>query len=139
MPVIRAEFKGRDEIIVGKDDNGDSQISAVGCATLIALIRSYQVKFGSKMDLWPIPEGLGHADLLLKEIILKYQNKWQYPCEQSEVCHCRNVSVVEVDESILGGAHTPQDVSRLTGASTACGTCRPDIEKIISYRLQKFS
>lgn len=139
MPVIRADFKGRDEIVVAQNDSGEATISAVGCAALVSLIRKYQVQYGSKIELWPIPEGLGHADLLLKEIILKYQNKWAYPYQQAEVCHCRNVSLEEVDEAILSGAHSSQDVSRLTGAGTACGTCRPDIEQIISYRLQKFS
>lgn len=137
MTKYQAEFKGRDLICLEVSEANQTEMSVIGCTDLMALVRRYQVQFGENINLWPFPEGDGHADLLLKEVILKYKKIWNYPYLESEICHCRSVTTEAVDESILAGAHSPSDVSRLTGASTACGTCRPDVEKIIAYRLKK--
>ncbi|MCB0386481.1 MAG: (2Fe-2S)-binding protein, partial [Bdellovibrionales bacterium] len=85
----------------------------------------------------PLPEGSSTGAMLLREVILKAQGKWQYPYEHEELCHCRVVATSKVDAAILTGAHDPRDVSKQTSASTACGTCRPDVEAIIAYRLGK--
>lgn len=135
MPLIRAEFKGRDSIEILNDESGAMpKLKVIGCTKLLWLVRKYQVQFGADLRLWPLPQGAAHEELLLKEAILKLQNKWQYPYEHAEICHCRSVPTEKVDQAILGGAHTGEMVSRQTGASTACGTCRSDVVKIIDYR-----
>jgi len=79
----------------------------------------------------------------LRELILVFKSshgveqrgEWNPPYTHEEICHCRAVPTREVEKAIIMGAHTPQKVSRWTSASTACGTCRPDVEKMISYFL----
>ncbi len=85
----------------------------------------------------PLPTGNHPGALLLRELLLKARGEWRFPYEDEELCHCRAVPTAVVDQAICRGAHTPQKVSSMTSASTACGTCRPDVEAIIKYRLQQ--
>lgn len=48
------------------------------------------------------------------------------------VCHCKNVSYIDIRKAMTGGARTVQDIQRITGAGTGCGNCVGEIEKIIS-------
>lgn len=90
---------------------------------------------GPDPKIWNLPQGNGHSELLLRELILKIQGQWKYPYEQQELCHCRAIPTENVDQAILCGAHTTEAVSTITTASTACGTCRPDVLAILQYRL----
>ena len=38
------------------------------------------------------------------------------------ICYCHRVQAKEIAAAILQGARTPEDISRLTGARTGCGT-----------------
>jgi len=82
-----------------------------------------------------LPTGAGAESLLIRELLLKAQGRWAYPFCEEELCHCRAVPTEVVDRAICAGAHTTRQVSEQTSASTACGTCRPDVEAIIKYRL----
>lgn len=106
-----------------------------GCSHTLKLIKSYKSQYGENVLGWPLPTGQTHSEILLREVILKATGRWHYPYEHEELCHCRNIALKVVDAAIVSGAHDPETVSRLTSASTACGTCRLDVEKIIDYRL----
>lgn len=138
MPSFRAELKGRDLIEIQTADTatGKTQIKAMGCTELLSLIRKHQVQFGKDPQHWPLPSGHTHSELLLKEVLLKARGQWVYPYQHEELCHCRSVTTEKVDQAIVAGAHRPEVVSRQTGASTSCGTCRPDVQKIIDFRLK---
>lgn len=138
MPSFRAELKGRDliEIKTAESASDKTQIKVVGCTELLSLVRKHQVQHGKDPQHWPLPQGDSHAELLLKEVLLKSRGQWTYPYTHEELCHCRNVATEKVDQAILAGAHRCEVVSRQTGASTACGTCRPDVQKIIDFRLK---
>jgi bacterioferritin-associated ferredoxin len=114
-------------------------INVIGCSRLLNLLTEMKTQFGLQLKNWVLPEGASHEVLLVREMILKARGEWQFPYPHLELCHCRTVLTHAVDQAILLGAHTPAVVSRRTSASTACGTCRPDVEKIISYRLNKAS
>ncbi len=131
---IRTHLSGRDylELI---ESQGKYQFHFVGCFEMHELLYQNRKRHGDNVKTWPIPTGLGHSELLLKELLLKINGQWNFPYEADEICHCRNVRTEVVDQAILAGAHTPEAVSRWTSASTACGTCRADVEKIIKYRL----
>lgn len=47
------------------------------------------------------------------------------------VCHCHNVTLLEIKKAMKEGATTVEDIQRLTKAGTACGACIPDIKKIL--------
>jgi len=128
---ITVELEGRDRIeVLGE------QVRFRGCSVLTQLMTSMRKEHGQDIRQWPAPSGADHAEILLRELILKLHNEWQFPYKEAEVCHCRNVSCRTVDQAIIAGAHTTSIVSRQTSASTACGTCRPDVQAMIDYRLQ---
>jgi len=131
---IRVNLNGRDYLELS-EENGKSIFRFIACHELYELLQNSRQRHGDNIKNWPFPEGLSHSELLLKELLLKIKGQWQFPYQADELCHCRNVPTVTVDQAILAGAHTPEAVSRWTSASTACGTCRADVEKIISYRL----
>jgi NAD(P)H-nitrite reductase large subunit len=40
-----------------------------------------------------------------------------------------------LEAAIDSGARTVEDLRRLTRASAGCGTCRPDLERLLAERL----
>jgi bacterioferritin-associated ferredoxin len=134
---ISAELKGCDFLELSIFADGTSQFSVIGCSQMLACLRKNRSAHGPKVQQWPLPQGQTHAEVLLRELLLKARGQWQLPYSEAELCHCRLVPTEVVDQAIVGGAHTPEKVSRQTSASTACGTCRPEVEKIINYRLAK--
>jgi bacterioferritin-associated ferredoxin len=137
---VKVELDGRDSIEVEYEGEAASlgkllRVSLVGCMEMMEMMQKMRRHFGADIKSWPVPEGRDHSSLLLRELILKLRGEWQFPYDQEELCHCRTIPTHIVDQAILSGAHTPEVVSRQTSASTACGTCRPDVQKIINYRL----
>jgi len=132
LPLV-VEIAGRDRLEVLSLN--PFQMKVIGCSALVQKLQEMKKAGGAIPTKWSLPTGTDHVSLLIKELILKLQGKWQHPYQHEEVCHCRNVSLETVEQAIFNGAHTPDMVSRWTSASTACGTCRPDVEKILKYRL----
>lgn len=134
----RAELLGRDEIEidVSGDDVSSAKIKVIGCTETLSLVRKYQIQHGADCSKWPLPKGESHSEILLREVLMKLAGTWQFPYEHEELCHCRAVRTQIVDQAIIAGALDPETVSRRTSASTACGTCRPDVQKIIEFRTQ---
>ena len=137
MAVYQATLKGRDFLELSAE-SGNTHFKVIGCTELLSLIRKFQIQFGKNALAWPLPTGVTHSELLLKEVLLKAQGKWAYPYEEQEICHCRSVPTETVDQAVIAGAHQCQKVSRQTSASTACGACRPNVQKIIDFRLERF-
>ncbi len=133
---IVVELDGCDRLELTQEA-GKDHLQVVGCAKLLQLLQLLKVQSGDKISHWPLPEGSSHEVLLVRELILKATDQWSHPYVHEELCHCRAISTRIVDQAILLGAHTPEVVTRRTSASSACGTCRPDVEKIIAYRLNK--
>ncbi|MFN8789841.1 MAG: (2Fe-2S)-binding protein [Bdellovibrionales bacterium] len=132
LPLV-VEIAGRDRLEVLSLD--PFRMKVIGCTALVHKLQELRETSGVNPAKWALPSGSDHVSLLIQELILKLQGKWQHPYQHEEVCHCRNVSLETVEQAIINGAHTPEMVSRWTSASTACGTCRPDVEKILKYRL----
>lgn len=145
---IKVELEGRDFIEVECEDENSlgsnipgavKKVTMLGCSEFMEMMQRMRRNFGVDLARWPLPEGHDHSSLLLKEMILKLRGEWAFPYAHSEVCHCRTVSAHAVDQAVVAGAHTTEVVTRQTSASTACGTCRPEVQKIIDYRLGKKS
>ncbi len=98
----------------------------------LCALRSQLVGDWNKVKL---PLGATFSAILLRELLLKARGEWNFPYTEDETCHCRVVPTEVVDQAICLGAHTPAKVSAMTSASTACGSCRPDVEAMIRYRL----
>lgn len=132
---IIVELDGRDRVIAHQNADGSWVLNIVGCFDFLNLFQEMKSKFGKEIHSWPTPKAKDHASLLLRELIMKANGQWQLPYEHEELCHCRAVSTHTVDQAIIAGAHTSDSVSRVTSASTACSTCRPQVEALIKYRL----
>ena len=48
------------------------------------------------------------------------------------VCHCMGVTNGMIKEAVEAGANTPEAVQEATGASTVCGACLEDIERLVA-------
>lgn len=127
-------LEGRDHIEVNME-GAAPKVQFRGCTEMMSLMQSMRKSFGVDIKSWPVPNGTSHSEILLRELILKLRGEWNYPVKDAEVCHCRGVSCQTVDQAIVAGAHTTTTVSRQTAASTNCGTCRPEVQKMIDYRL----
>ncbi|MGZ3806315.1 MAG: (2Fe-2S)-binding protein [Pseudobdellovibrionaceae bacterium] len=127
-------LQGRDLIEVNLE-SPTPKVSFRGCTELMGLMQMMRKNFGIDLRQWILPQGSSHSEILLRELILRLRGEWQYPYKEAEVCHCRSVSCYTIDQAIIAGAHSPEVVSRQTSASTACGTCRSDVQKMIDYRL----
>lgn len=142
---IKVELEGRDYLEVeceGEDPSSPGRVinvSLIGCTEFMEMMQKMKRHFGVDLAKWPLPEGQDHSSLLLREMILKLRGEWNFPYQEQEICHCRTISTHTVDQAVIAGAHTPEIVTRQTSASTACGTCRPEVQKIIDYRLGKKS
>lgn len=138
---LKVELKNRDyiEAEVEGEDLSSGKILGIelrGCTEFMSLIREMRLEFGQNIRNWPLPQGTDHSSLLIKEFILKLNGKWIVPDLPEEICHCRSVSYERIDEAIISGAHSTAKVTRLTNASSNCGTCRGDVQKLIDFRLQ---
>lgn len=138
---IQVGFLGRD--FISFESSNDQYplknlklISLSGCYQFLKSIQELKLKFGVDISKWPLPVENDHVSVLVRELVLKVLGQWEFPYSHEELCHCRQIMTKDVDQSIVWGAHNSNIVSIMTTASTACGTCRPDVEKIIKFRLK---
>jgi bacterioferritin-associated ferredoxin len=147
MKKLRSEVKwvGREEVTLdvtfdAAEEIHEARITCLGGPELLSLVTEYRSKHLSpgqhlKLKELPLPQGRRPAVLCLREAILKIRGEWDFPYKEEELCHCRAVLTAVVDQAICAGAHAARKVSEVTSASTACGTCRPDVEAILKFRL----
>ncbi|MCB0355923.1 MAG: (2Fe-2S)-binding protein [Bdellovibrionales bacterium] len=111
----------------------NSQLQAIGSMALLNLIDQWRAKLYGPLASVELPQGNSMEAMLLRELILKAQDLWKPPYTQDQLCHCRSVPTAKIEEAIVIGANTTEKVSRMTSASTACGTCMPDVQAMIDY------
>jgi bacterioferritin-associated ferredoxin len=138
---IEVGVKGRDylniqyDVVGGKFEN--VSLRAVGCHQLLQKVQALRARLTGEVENLAIPEGHDHASLLVREMVMKIKGVWNFPYEAEELCHCRAVATRKVDEAIVAGDHRVEDVAESTSAGSACGSCRPDTQRIINFRLNK--
>lgn len=131
---VVVDFPGRDRL-EARGDGDHTQVVVYGCRALQEKIKALSSAQKDPAK-WNLPEGNSHHELMIREFVLRLRGEWDYPYKEEEICHCRSVPTNIVDQAILNGAHTCARVSSRTSASTSCGTCRPEVQKIINYRLK---
>ncbi|MGB7219672.1 MAG: FAD-dependent oxidoreductase [Vicinamibacterales bacterium] len=52
--------------------------------------------------------------------------------DTAQICDCNVVSKAQIIEAVLGGALSLQAVSHVTRACTGCGSCKPEVERIVA-------
>lgn len=133
---IRIQIQGREEVqLHWPEGQSQPRIQAIGSLQFLKTVEHWKRLWQGPVESWPIPEANTTAEILLRELVLRAQGKWKPPYEDPELCHCRAVPLAHVLDAIRAGAHDSQAVSRWTSASTACGTCRPDVEALLNYHL----
>lgn len=134
---IHIKIEGREEIRLLWDEKEGSQpkLIAIGALDFLRAIEPWRQELKGPPSQWPLPKGTSTASILLREVILRARNEWKPPYEDEEICHCRAIPLRRVEDAIRAGAHSPEKVSRWTSASTACGTCRPDVTALLEYFL----
>lgn len=113
-----------------------AELLGIGGPDFIRALSEFRPKLRGSLEALQALEGVAPHDIMLREMVLKLKGQWAPPYTESEICHCRVVATELVDLAICTGAHTSRQVSELTSASTSCGTCRPDVEAMIRYRLK---
>ena len=48
------------------------------------------------------------------------------------ICHCKQVSYIDIRKAMIAGARTVQEIKDMTGAATGCGRCVGEIENILA-------
>ncbi|MDP4253809.1 MAG: molybdopterin-dependent oxidoreductase [Bacteroidota bacterium] len=79
----------------------------------------------------------GGIELNEKRLGLLRSGKKAAPISGALVCSCNNVGIGNLKERIAGGCHDLAALSAVTGAGTGCGSCRPEIKKILEDELRK--
>ena len=49
------------------------------------------------------------------------------------VCNCFGTTVGDIKEAVDQGARTLDEVIEATGATTACGACTDEVERVVDY------
>ena len=128
-------------------DGGLNQIklTGIGCPELIVRLEQMREQLhtsasrGSlQLHEFELPTGADHTAILFRELFLRARGEWHPPYVEAELCHCRSVPTARVDQAIVCGSHTIQQIARETSAGTSCGTCRTDSEALIRHRLAAF-
>ena len=47
------------------------------------------------------------------------------------ICHCKNVSYIDIRKAMIQGARTLDEIKDMTGAANGSGRCAGEIEKIL--------
>lgn len=89
-------------------------------ACTICMTRCPEIAITMKLRRSPLKIGMEASQASSEEIMTICRNAHMYP--DQIVCYCHRIRAKEVAEAILSGAKTPEQVARMTGARTGCGT-----------------
>lgn len=128
----QVDFQGRDQIQIYKTDDGKLHLKAKGCQQLQDTLTEHHQKFGHDLKSWQITQPKNHAEFLIKKLLNTIEGK-STPYSHEEICHCRMVSTQRVENAIFNGAGSIDALKRVTTASTSCGTCGPDLKKLLGF------
>lgn len=140
---VKVDLGSRDWAIVSWQSQDDDILefkvdSFSGCSEFQAALRDLSEEIRLKKR-WPKNwKGKDHSAVLMRELVLRAQNKFAIPYTEEELCHCRAVSAARVDQAIKGGCLTTAAVARATSAGTSCGTCKVNTQGLIDYRLKEY-
>ena len=49
------------------------------------------------------------------------------------VCYCLNITNGMIKDAVYAGASTLEEAQEATGATTACGACTDDVQRLVDY------
>jgi len=49
------------------------------------------------------------------------------------VCNCLNITNGDIKNAVYSGASTLEEVQEITGATSICGICTDDVQRLVNY------
>lgn len=136
---IKVGFQGMDQVEVSFQETGDHieilQIEAVGTLELLQALKNWKQSFPVNKSNLKSPSGKTPHELLLKELTLRLGEQWPLQNDEDELCHCRKTPQSSVERAVVLGARTVEQIRARTSANTGCGTCLPDVERVLAAYL----
>lgn len=79
----------------------------------------------------------GKVELSEKRLQLLRSGKKAEPVMGKLVCSCNNVGSENLKNAIAGGAGTLETLCSATGAGTGCGSCKPEVQRLLESCVSK--
>ncbi|HVU58378.1 MAG TPA: molybdopterin-dependent oxidoreductase [Puia sp.] len=79
----------------------------------------------------------GRIELNERRLQLLRSGKRSEPVLGKLVCSCNNVGSGNIENKIASGCTELAQICAATGAGTGCGSCRPEVKKILENKLQE--
>jgi ferredoxin-nitrate reductase len=79
----------------------------------------------------------GRIELNERRLQLLRSGKKAEPVLGRLVCSCNNVGSGNLENKIANGCTELAQLCAATGAGTGCGSCRPEVKKILEKKLQE--
>lgn len=77
------------------------------------------------------------TELSEKRLSLLRSGKQAEPVLGKLVCSCNNVGADNIRKKVAEGCNTLNDVCNTTGAGTGCGSCKPEVKRLLDEALAK--
>lgn len=71
------------------------------------------------------------TELSEKRLSLLRSGKKAEPVIGKLVCSCNSVGVGNIQQQIKSGCHSLKEICAVTGAGTGCGSCRPEVQRLM--------
>ncbi|MEN0053114.1 MAG: (2Fe-2S)-binding protein, partial [Mucilaginibacter sp.] len=76
------------------------------------------------------------TELSEKRMQLLRSGKKTEPVLGKLVCSCNNVGSENIQNKIASGCNNLKDLCSATGAGTGCGSCRPEVKRLLEEMLK---
>ncbi len=129
---LHIRLMNRDELLASYNNN-KWKLEAKGCLAFLRAVD--QLRKVPDFSQYSLPEEKDHVSLMIKEFLLRLRGEWELPYKEEELCHCRQIATEFVDQAIVAGNHDLQSIGKQCQAGITCGSCKPDIEDLLKYRL----
>jgi nitrite reductase (NADH) large subunit len=83
------------------------------------------------MDDVPLPEQ--RSDLLFPQFTDPAPASVELMPDHARICDCNAVNKAQLVEAVLAGATSLRSVCERTRAGTGCGSCRPEVQRVIDF------
>jgi ferredoxin-nitrate reductase len=95
------------------------------------------ILIGDKSEFQEFRELIGNkTELSEKRLQLLRSGKQADPVLGKLVCSCNNVGSENIKNKIMGGCRDFKELCASTGAGTGCGSCRPEVKRILEDNLK---
>lgn len=141
---LQINLPGYEALKVEINNEGEIAAYQLECSSItLELFKKCIDHFGLKLNSWDLSqikiEGqnkleLRRSEYLLQELILKAKGTWELPFSGQIVCNCREVYSETIDQALVAGAQTIEDITYWTTACSSCTSCKSKIEDLIRFR-----